>query len=217
MLRFLINLTMTAMCTYLATVAAQEREYGLLLLPTAALAVQALVNYLIMRKDSRAVRAILRLLYERGCFAAEDNVRVTLLKPDGLRRSFRQIARYSPAEPGLTNHKFHIDKGVAGLARRTRSPQHFVVIAAFHNEIIRELGFSEKEARAFIQKAAYFCVPVFDKKKEVSYIVSIDSDQKNTFTDAVRLRIMSEMTFAAVVLTRAYEDEDAAIVAGFYG
>lgn len=216
MLKFIINLIITAACTYFITFFSGEKKYGLLLIPIGVLALQGIVNFALARKESKAVTVILRFLYDRGQFPRDANVRVTLLKPNKLTKNFRQVARYSLSQPTLTNHKFHIDKGVAGKARREKEPQCFEVDANFHKAIMRDLGFTDAEARKFIQKAEYFCIPIFDKNKHVTYVLSFDSDTPSTFTESVISALMKDMPFVASILNKVYEDEGASAIADFY-
>ena len=207
MTRYIINLIVVAGCTYLITFFGEEKRWVLLVIPIAVLGVQSAVNFWLISRESNALALLLKLLHDELALSKDQEVRLTLLSPNRLTRNFRQIARYSLFQPELTNHKFHIDKGVAGLARRNKRPEFLRLDGNFHKKIRETLGFTEEESRAFSQKAEYFCIPVFDEHRFVKFVLCLDSNFHDVITDSHRQRIICLMKYLAPLIMRAYSDE----------
>src|SRR4028119_1503678 len=189
MLKQLLNLIVGVVCGWAISYLGEEHRYRMLWLPISALALLQLLNYWILQRESPRVRTVLRMIHDALELADTDAVRVTLMKPKF--NQWRQIARYSHGSPYLTNHRFHLEKGVAGQAYREKRPVYLDIAPEFHKDIITKLGFTEQEARAFIQKAEYFCIPICDSKKRVRYVLALDSDIQGVLTKERRGFLMT--------------------------
>ncbi|HEU0013316.1 MAG TPA: hypothetical protein VFQ45_06505 [Longimicrobium sp.] len=210
---FLFTVIITAICGWAIAYLSEEKQYDLLWIPFIVFAVGQIGAHLVHNRRRPVARAVLWLLHDAAGFSASDRVRITLLKLD-IRKRYRQVARFSLTSPALTDHPFPLDKGVAGQAYRLRAPVFLSVGASFHQSIIADLGFTEDEARSFIQKAEYFCIPFFDADRKMQYMLSVDSDIPGVIT-ADRQETLKHLAPAATAfLLHRTRDQDLVQLSG---
>jgi hypothetical protein len=217
MLRYALNVLVSGACAYLITYFGQERLYRLLVLPVILLGVQSFLNYWWIHRVNPLLVGFLKVIHDQLALPADAHVRITVLRPNTLTNQFRQIARYSATAPHLTNHRFHIHKGVAGLVYRQKAAVYKAIDPAFHRAIMRDLGFTEGEAREFIQKAEYYCVPIFNPEKDVKFVLSLDSDIAGVLTQARQGHVVTFVPYLVSVLLGVTGEDKLAEIARLYG